>query len=134
MRIQSNLAGFSVSRLRRVLADLPRAKGYRLTVKPLRYRTGPHLQAECDYETKTITVQVPEPFRSFRQRIPYRAKRIKSLRQRGHAFAFHWFYRKIRFRTNTVLIRFLYCLEYHHYYLYELFHKKGSAQTALDPY
>jgi len=135
MRIQSNLASFSVSRLRRILADLPRAKGYRLTVKPLRYRTSPHLQAECDYEsneTKTITVQVPEPFRAFRQRIPHRAKRIKSRRQRGNAFAFRWFYRNIFFRTKTDVIRFLYCHEYYHYYLYEILHKKGSAETACD--
>ena len=132
MKIQSNLAEFSASRLRRILADLPRAKGYRLTVRPLRYRTSPHLQAECDYETKTITVQVPEPFRPFRQRIPYRAKRIKSRRQRGNAFAFRWFYRNILFRTKTDVIRFLYCHEYYHYYLYEILHKKGSAETACD--
>src|SRR5881628_731158 len=79
VKIRSNLAEFSDSRLRRILADLPRAKEYRLTVKPLRYRKGPHLQAECDYESKTITVQVPEPFRPFRQRIPYRAKRAERL-------------------------------------------------------
>src|SRR2546425_10034953 len=100
MRIQSNLASFSVSRLRRILANLPRAKGYRLAVKPLRYRTSPHLQAECDYESKTITVQVPEPFRPLRQRSPYRAKRIKSRRQRGNAFASRWFSRNILFRTT----------------------------------
>src|SRR5437667_10329796 len=88
VKIRSNLAEFSDSRLRRILTDLPRAKEYRLTVKPLRYRKGPHLQAECDYESKTITVQVREPFRPFRQRIPYRAKRIKSRRQRVNAFAF----------------------------------------------
>ena len=132
VKIRSNLAEFSDSRLRRILADLPRAKEYRLTVKPLRYRTSPHLQAECDYESKTITVQVPEPFLPFRQRIPYRAKRIKSRRQRGNAFAFRWFYRNILFRTKTDVIRFLYCHEYYHYYLYEVLHKKGSAETACD--
>ncbi|TLZ82999.1 MAG: hypothetical protein E6K11_00655 [Methanobacteriota archaeon] len=77
-------------------------------------------------------MQVPEPFRPFRQRIPYRAKRIKSRRQRGNAFAFRWFYRNILFRTKTDVIRFLYCHEYYHYYLYEILHKKGSAETACD--
>src|SRR5213592_1999286 len=128
VKIRSNLAEFSDSRLRRILADLPRAKEYRLTVKPLRYRTSPHLQAECDYESKTITVQVPEPFRPFRQRIPYRAKRIKSRRQRGNAFAFRRFYRNILLPTKSDLIRFLYCHEYTHYSLYEILHKKGSER------
>src|SRR5437667_43589 len=105
VKIRSNLAEFSNSRLRRILADLPRAKGYRLTVKPLRYRTSPHLQAECDYESKTITVQVPEPFRPFRQRIPYRAKRIKSRRQRGNAFAFRSSTSAEPFRVRKRLLR-----------------------------
>ena len=115
-----------------MLADLPRARGYRIKVKPLRYRTSPHLQAECDYESKTITVQVPEPFRPFRQRISYRAKRIKSRRARGNVFAFRWFYRNIFFRTKTDVMRFLYCHEYYHYYLYEILHQKGSAETVCD--
>lgn len=132
MKVQSSLEEFPAACLRRILRDLPRAKGYRLTVKPLHYRTSPHLQAECDYETKIITVQLPEPFRPFRQRIPYRAKRIKSRRHRGNAFAFRWFYRNILFRTKADVIRFLYCHEYYHYYLYEILHKRGSAETACD--
>ena len=42
------------------------------------------------------------------------------------------FYRNILFRTKTDVIRFLYCHEYYHYYLYEILHKKGSAETACD--
>lgn len=132
MPIQSRLAEFPPARLRRILADLPRARGYRLEVKPLRYRTGPHLQALCDYEQRTLTVQVPEPFQAFRQRIPYRAKRIKSRAARGDQFRFRWFYRDIVFRTKTEVIRFLYCHEYYHYYLHEVLGKKGSAETACD--
>jgi len=132
MPIQSRLAEFPPARLRRILADLPRARGYRLEVKPLRYRTGPHLQALCDYEQRTLTVQVPEPFQAFRQRIPYRAKRIKSRAARGDRFRFRWFYRDIVFRTKTEVIRFLYCHEYYHYYLHEVLGKKGSAETACD--
>jgi hypothetical protein len=130
--IISRLADFPVARLRRLLQDLPRARGYRVEVRPLRYRTKPHLQGLCDYESKTITVQVPEPFRPFRQRIPYRAQRIKTSAARGDPFRFRWFSHDILFRTKTEVIRFLYCHEYYHYYLHEVLGKKGSAETACD--
>lgn len=132
MVIRSTLAEFPPGRLRRILAGLPRAKGYLVEVKPLRYRTSPHLAGLCDYETRTITVQVPEPFRPFRQRIPYRARRLRVHGARGDAFRFRWFWRNIRFRTRTEVIRFLYCHEYYHYYLYEVLGRKGSAETACD--
>ncbi len=72
MVIASSLRGFPSSRLRAILAGLPVARGYRLEVKPLRYR------------------------------------------------------------TKTEVIRFLYCHEYYHYYLYEILGRKGSAETACD--
>jgi len=115
-----------------MLAGLPRPAGYRLEVKPLRYRTGPHLQGFCDYEAKVITVQVPEPFRPFRQRIPYRAHRIKTGQSRGTSFRFRWFYRTVLFRTKTDVIRFLYCHEYYHAYLHDVLGRKGAAETACD--
>ena len=96
MLIASTVPEFPRKRLRRILAGLPRAKGYRLEVKPLRYRTSPHLAALCD------------------------------------AFRFRWFYRNIVFRTKTEVIRFLYCHEYYHYYLFEVLGRKGSAETACD--
>jgi hypothetical protein len=132
MTLRSKLAEFPPARLRAILADLPRTAGYRLEVKPLRYRTGPHLQGLCDYESRTLTVQVPEPFRPFRQRIPYRAQRIKARAARGDPFAFRWFYRDVLFRTKTDVVRFLYCHEYYHYYLHEVLGRKGSAETACD--
>jgi hypothetical protein len=132
VRIRSNLDGFPRERLREILSDLPPAGGYLVVVKPLRYRTGPHLQALCDYDGRTITVQVPEPFRPFRQRIPYRAARIKSRAARGNPFAFRWFYRDVLFRTKTEVIRFLYCHEYYHYYLHDVLGRKGAAETACD--
>jgi len=130
--IASTMAEFPEARVLRILGDLPRAYGYRLIVKPLRYRTGPHLAALCDYDQKTITVQVPEPFRAFRQRIPYAARRIKARAAGGRAFAFRWFYRDVVFRTKIDVIRFLYCHEYYHYYLREVLGKKGAAETACD--
>jgi hypothetical protein len=134
MRIYSRLAEFPPARLRAMLYDLRPAAGYRLEVKPLRYRTQPHLQGLCDYESKTITLQVPEPFRPFRQRIPYRAQRIRTRAGRGDPFRFRWFYRDVLFRTKTDVIRFLYCHEYYHYYLHEVLGRKGSAETACDRY
>jgi len=131
MKIQSALVEFPRERVRAILADLPRAAGYRLIVKPLRYRTAPHLQGLCDYDARVITVQVPAPFRPFRQRIPYRAKRIRSRAARGE-MAFRWFYRDVLFRTKTEVIRFLYCHEYYHYYLHHVLGRKGSAETACD--
>ena len=132
MVIRSNVAEFPPARLRRVLAGLPRARGYGVEVKPLRYRTSPHLAGLCDYETRIITVQVPEPFRPFRQKIPYRAKRLRVQAARGNPFKFRWFSKNILFRTKTEVIRFLYCHEYYHYYLHEVLGRKGSAETACD--
>jgi hypothetical protein len=132
MRIRSRLEGFPPARLRAILADLPPARGYLLEVKPLRYRTRPHLQALCDWDGKTITVQVPEPFHPFRDRIPYRARRLKGRAARGHPFAFRWFYRDVTFRTKTEVIRFLYCHEFYHYYLHDVLGRKGAAETACD--
>jgi hypothetical protein len=118
--------------VRRILAGVPRAQGYRLEVKPLRYRTAPHLAGLCDYETRVITVQVPDPFRSFRAQIPYRAKRLRTRAARRNAFTFRWYHRAIVFHTKTDVIRFLYCHEFFHYYLYEVLGRKGSAETACD--
>lgn len=132
MRIRSALPEFPPARLRRILAGLPRAQGYRLEVRPLRYRTAPHLAGLCDYEARVITVQVPEPFRPFRALIPYRARRLRATGARGDPFRFRWYHRRVVFRTKTEVIRFLYCHEYYHYYLYEILGRKGSAETACD--
>ncbi|MCL6641570.1 MAG: hypothetical protein K6T92_09405 [Candidatus Rokubacteria bacterium] len=132
MIIESRLTDFPPARLRAILADLPPARGYRLVVKPLRYRTRPHLQALCDYDRRTITVQVPEPFRPWVDRIPYRAQRLRGRAARGRPFAFRWFYRTVRFRTKTEVIRFLYCHEYYHHYLHDVLGRKGAAETACD--
>lgn len=117
--------------MRALLADLPVARGYGLVVKPLRYRTRPHLQGLCDFTHRVIVVQVPEPFRPFRVRIAYRARRLRGRAGRD-AFAFRWFYRDVRFATRRDVIRFLYCHEYYHYYLREVLGRKGYAETACD--
>ena len=123
---------FTAARLRSILAGLPRAAGYRVELKPLRYQKKPHLQASCDYDARLITLQVPEPFRPFRERVDYRAKRIKTAKRRRKPFTFRWFHRDVHFRTRTDVVRFLYCHEFHHYYQYEILGRKGSAETACD--
>ncbi len=132
MTIVSTVEELTPERLAAILADLPTDSGYRLEVKALRYRTRPHLQALCDWTNKVITVQVPEPFRPFRERVPYRAQRIKGRTAFGNGFAFRWFYRDVIFRNKTEVIRFLYCHEYYHYYLHDVLGRKGQAETACD--
>ena len=132
MIIHSALEEFPAIRLKALLADLPPASGYRLEVQPLRYRSKPHLQAFCGWEDRVITAQIPEPFRPFRERVPYKAKRIKTRAAYGNLFVFRWFYKEVLFRTKTEVIRFLYCHEYYHYYLHEALGRKGAAETACD--
>jgi hypothetical protein len=131
MTFRSTLEGFSPSRLRATLVGLPRAKGYRVELRPLRYRTAPHLQAECDWGAHRILLQVPEPFHAFHEAVYYRAKRIKSRASRGK-MAFRWYSRDVLFRTRTDVIRFLYCHEYYHYYLHDVLGRAGQAETACD--
>jgi len=132
MTIDSALADFPPSRIQEILADLPTDSGYRLELKSLRYRSRPHLQALCDWTNKVITIQIPEPFRPFRERVPYRAQRIKTRAGYRNVFAFRWFYRQVLFRTKTEVIRFLYCHEYYHYYLHDVMGRAGAAETACD--
>jgi len=132
MKIHSTVAELPPERVRAILADLPRAGDYRVDVKPLRYRTAPHLQALCDWEAKVLTLQVPDPFRPFTEPVPTRAQRIKTRAGYGNQLAFRWFYRDVRFRTPEDVIRFLYCHEYYHYYLHDVLGRKGAAETACD--
>jgi hypothetical protein len=133
MSFHSTLGDISATRLRTILKDLPRAKGYRVELKPLRWRTRPHLQALCDWEAREITVQVPEPFAPFREPVAYRAKRVATRASRGkEKLEFRWFYRTVFFRTKTDVIRFLYCHEYFHYFLHDVLGRRGAAETACD--
>jgi ubiquinone/menaquinone biosynthesis C-methylase UbiE len=124
----SGLAGWSADRVRELLADLPRARGYQLIVKPLRYRTHPHVQALCEFGRRRITVQVPIPFRPFTEDVPYRAQRVGA-----KGFRFRWYAKRLRFERPDELIRYLYLHEYHHWYQWEVLGKRGvAAETACD--
>ena len=67
MAVRSTLPSHSPAEIREILRGLPTATGYTVTVKPLRYRTAPHLQAFTWWDHPEIVLQVPEPFRPFRE-------------------------------------------------------------------
>ena len=102
MAVRSTLPTHPPLKVREILRGLPTATGYTVTVKPLRYRTGPHLQAFTYWDHPEIVVQVPEPFRPFREELEVGA----------------WGRTRVLFRTRREVIRFLYLHEFCHWWLY----------------
>jgi hypothetical protein len=127
VRITSALDDLPAERVRRILAGLPPADGYRVIVKPLRYRERPHLSAWTDFAEKTITLQVPEPFFPFGEVVPYGAKR-----RPGRRIRFIWLTEGVTFRTPREVLRFLYLHEWMHWFLRERLGKKSAAETTCD--
>jgi SAM-dependent methyltransferase len=123
-----DLPGWTPARVERVLSGLPMATGYEVVVKPLRYRTRPHVQAFCEFTEKRITIQVPMPWKTFWEPVPYRAKRLRGRRR----WRFRWYTRKMTFERPDELIRYLYLHEYYHWYLREVRNKRSAAETACD--
>jgi hypothetical protein len=109
------------------LRGLPPADGYAVHVKPLRYRQRPHLSAWTDFDERSITLQVPEPFFPFGEVVAYAAKR-----RPGKGLKFIWLTEGVTFRTPREVLRFLYCHEWMHWYLREELGKKSAAETACD--
>ncbi|MBA2372174.1 MAG: hypothetical protein H0V71_11090 [Chloroflexi bacterium] len=118
MAVRSTLLTHPPARVRDVLRGLPVATGYRLSVKPLRYRTRPHLQAFTYWDQLEILIQVPEPFRPFQE--------LVDLGSRGAPL--------VAFRTRRDVIRFLYLHEFCHWWLYLLHGWGTSAEVACDRY
>ena len=127
MVVRSELAGLSNADARRVLAGLPRAGDYEVVIKPLRYRTRPHLAALCEFEERRIVLQVPVPFRPFEEPVLFAARR-----KRGHGIRFAWASETVPFRRRREVLRFLYCHEWMHWYLHEALGKRSAAETACD--
>jgi hypothetical protein len=127
MNLHSTHPRLDVAQFRDLVAGLPDAEGYEVTLKPLRYRSSPHLAAETDYDARTIIIRLPEPFFPFGDTVAYGAKRIpaKGLR-------FVWLSEGVTFRTPRDVIRFLYCHEWMHWFLHERLGRKGSAETTCD--
>jgi len=124
--IRSELPGYSTAAARRALEGLPRCD-YEVVIKPLRYRWGPHLAARCEFEERRIVLQVPIPFKPFREPVIYAARR-----KRGTGMRFAWASETVYFRGRRDVLRFLYCHEWMHWYLYEVLGKGSSAETACD--
>jgi len=127
MRVTSACPDLPPEKVRRMLAGLPTATGYAVHVKPLRYRERPHLSAWTDFDAKTITLQVPEPFYPFGEVVPYGARR-----RPGKTMRFIWLTEGVTFRTPREVLRFLYLHEWLHWHLKERLGKKSAAETACD--
>jgi hypothetical protein len=127
MRIRSEVPEVPAQRVRSMLNGLPAAAGYRITIKPLRYRQKPHLSAWTDFDHHEIVLQLPEPFFPFGEIVPYAAKR-----RPGKGMRFIWLTEGVTFRTPREVLRFLYLHEYMHWYLWERLGKKSAAETACD--
>jgi len=126
MLIRSELPDLTAAGARRLLAGLP-PTGYEVVIKPLRYRTRPHLAALCDFEGRLITLQVPIPFHPFKELVYHGARR-----KRGRGMNFSWLSENVMFRSRRDVVRFLYCHEWLHWYLHEQLKKKSAAETACD--
>ena len=126
MDARSELEGFTNAQARQALLGLPRSD-YEVVVKPLRYRSSPHLAARCEFEERRIVLQVPVPFRAFKEPVVYAARR-----KRGQAMKFAWASETVLFRSRRDVLRFLYCHEWMHWYLHEALHRGSSAETACD--
>ena len=118
MVVRSKLPTHSDADIREVLVGLPAATGYRVTVKPLRYRTAPHLQAFTFWDEPEMVLQVPEPFRPFREMVDLGADGTPI----------------VLFRTRRDVIRFLYLHEFCHWWLYLTHGWGSSAEIACDRY
>ena len=116
-----------VEQAKHMLEGLPNASGYEVVVKPLRYRTRPHLSAWTEFDHHRITLQVPQPFLPFGEIVPYGARRL-----RGKGMRFVWLSDGVTFRRPREVLRFLYLHEWMHWYLKERLGKKSAAETACD--
>lgn len=127
LSIRSDLAGVHVPDVRRALSGLPSPGDYGIVIKPLRYRTRPHLSGLCEFDLGRIIVRVPEPFRPFSELVYVNAKR-----KPGAGMKFAWLSERVRFRTRRDVIRFIYLHEWLHWYLREMCALHAGAETACD--
>jgi len=127
VRASSSIRDLTEADVQRALGGLPDAEGYVLRVVSLRYRDRPHLSAWTDFEERSITLQVPEPFYPFGEVVPYAA-----VRRHGKGMRFIWLSEGITFRTPREVLRFLYLHEWMHWFLRERLGRKARAETACD--
>ncbi|HEX9711858.1 MAG TPA: hypothetical protein VGB52_04800 [Actinomycetota bacterium] len=123
----SRLPAMTVSEVRGAIDGLPQAGDYQIVVKPLRYRTEPSLSAMTEFDERRITIQVPEPFHPFGAVVPYGAKRMP-----GRSMRFVPLSEGVTFRSRAEVVRFLYCHEWYHWFLWEVMGTASQAETACD--
>lgn len=127
LSVRSRIPAIPTAALRRVLEGLPEADGYEVLAVPLRYRRGPHLAAETDFDAKQMVLRLPEPFLPFGEVVRHGAKRTAAKGMR-----FVWLSEGLTFRTPREVLRFLYLHEWMHWYLKERLGRKSAAETACD--
>src|SRR4029450_13171965 len=127
MRVRSEVAAIPRDRVQAMLNGLPAAPGYRIVVKPLRYREKPHLSAWTDVDHPEIVRQVPHPCFAFGEIVPSAAKR-----RPGKGMRFIWMTEGVTFQTPREVLRFLYLHEWMHWYLKERLGRGAGAETAWD--
>src|SRR5256885_14836777 len=127
LRARSAPPGFRGGGARRALSGLPSPGDYAVVIKPLRFRTRPHLSGLCEFDVGRIIVRVPEPFRPFDELVYVKAKR-----KPGVVMRFAWLSEKARFRTRRDVLRFVYLHEWLHWYLREMQGRRSGPETAWD--
>ena len=127
VNVHSEILDLPVEHVLRHLAGLPASDGYRVQVKPLRWRSRPHLAALTNFDDKLIQLQVPEPFFPFGEIVPYAAKRLP-----GKEMRFVWLTEGITFSRPREVLRYLYLHEWMHWYLRERLGRRGAAETACE--
>jgi hypothetical protein len=125
--VRSDLPGLKVAHVGKALSGLPSPGDYRVVIKPLRYRTRPHLAGLCEFDVGRIIVSVPEPFRPFDELVYINARR-----QPGAGMKFAWLSERATFRTRRDVVRFVYLHEWLHWYLREVQGRRAGAETACD--
>src|SRR4030081_3159766 len=118
MAVRSTRPTPSPAKIREILRGLPTATGYTTTLKPLRYRTRPHLQAFTYWDHPEIVIQVPEPFYPFKELVDLGSLGMPN----------------VLFRTRRDVIRFLYLHEICHWWLYLTHGWGSSAEIQCDRY
>jgi hypothetical protein len=128
MEVSSTVDDLTPGEIRRAIAGFPHAEGYSLRVIPLRYRGDkPHLSAWTDFDERSITIQIPQPFLPFGEVVPYGAQR-----RPGKGMRFIWLTEGVTFRTPREVVRFLYLHEWMHWFLKERRGTKSAAETTCD--
>ena len=126
LRVTSTSGEVDAEEAARALDGLP-TSDYAVHVKPLRYRTRPHMSAWTDFDARTITLQVPEPFLPFGEVVAYGARR-----RPGRGMRFIWLTEGITIATPREVLRLLYLHEWMHWYLREQLGRKSQAETTCD--